>query len=89
MDFLGTVKETSREGHILIIGSKVPDAGDPVFDSDKKRIGTVKRIFGPVDEPYVSIALERGISPDKLKGKDIYVAGRTQNGKDKRRNRRD
>jgi len=89
MDFLGTVDEIGKSGQLLIVSSKVPDTGDPIFDSDKKKIGSVKRIFGPIDEPYISVALDKGISSEKLKGKDIYVAGRAQNGKDKRRNRRD
>ena len=88
MDFLGTVDEITNEGRIVVRSSVLPEVGNAVFDSSSKKIGTVKRIFGPVDEPFVSINLDKGVSPEKLKGKEVYTTGRAHNGKDKRRNRR-
>jgi RNA-binding protein involved in rRNA processing len=88
MDFLGIVSEITSEKQAVVIGSKVPDTGNSVFDSKKNKIGTVKRIFGPVDEPYISITLDKGVSFEGLKGKEVYISGSAQNGKDKRRNRR-
>jgi len=90
MEFLGTVDETGDNGTAIVICTKdVPDIGNPVFDSNKNRIGTVKRIFGPIDGPFVTVAVDDAVVLKKLKGKELYTTGRTQNGKNKRRNRRD
>jgi len=90
MEFLGTVDETGENGNAIVICTKnIPDIGDPVFDSVKNRVGTVKRIFGPVDEPFATVAAENTAVLKTLRGKELYTTRRTQNGKDKRRNRRD
>jgi rRNA processing protein Gar1 len=89
MEFLGTVGETVDNGTAIVICTEdLPDIGNPVFDSNKSRIGVVKRIFGPVKEPFVTVAVEDAAVLKKLKGKDLYTTRRTQNGKDKGRNRR-
>ncbi len=62
MDFLGLVTLTPGNGTVLTIGSATPEVGDAVYDSRKRRIGSVRRIFGPVDSPYVSVKLS-GASP--------------------------
>jgi RNA-binding protein involved in rRNA processing len=88
MDFLGTADEITNEGRAVVRSSILPEVGNAVFDSSGKKIGTVKRVFGPVDEPFVTINLDKSISPEKFKGKEVYTTGRAHNGKDKRRNRR-
>jgi RNA-binding protein involved in rRNA processing len=88
MDFLGTVNEITKDGRAVVGSSILPEVGNVVFDSSGKKIGTVKRIFGPVDEPFATVDLDKGVSPEKLKGKEVYTTGRAHNGKDKRRNRR-
>ena len=90
MDHLGTVEEITCDGRLIVRCSDLPNIGEPVFDSRNKRIGVVKRIFGPVEEPYISITPEKDTDPSKYKGKDtFYNKGKEQNGKTKRRNRRD
>ncbi|MDR1954459.1 MAG: hypothetical protein LBP82_00700, partial [Candidatus Methanoplasma sp.] len=75
---------------ITVIGTAdVPDIGSPVYDSNKKKIGTVKRIFGPVNEPFITVAVEDAAALRGLRSKELYTTRRTQNAKDKRRNRRD
>ena len=91
MDFLGIAKTTTDNGELIVVGSgEVPEIGNPVFDSKSNRIGTVKRIFGPVKEPFITVAVD---DPAVLKGignKELFTTTRrTQNAKDKRRNRRD
>ncbi|MCL1811791.1 MAG: hypothetical protein FWG41_06240 [Methanomassiliicoccaceae archaeon] len=90
MEFLGTVGETADNGIAVVTGTEdIPSIGNPVFDSNKKRIGTVKRVFGPIKEPFITVAVDDPAAVNKLRGKDLYITRRTQNGKDKRRNRRD
>lgn len=85
MDFLGTVTLTPDKGTVLAIGKTAPEVGDAVYDSKKKRIGSVKRVFGPVDSPYVRVALtDRGGSIPE--GSELYYAKEGKHGI-KRKNR--
>ena len=90
MEFLGIVNETTDNGTVVVIGKgDIPDIGNHVFDSKKNKIGTVKRVFGPVEEPFITVAVDDAAALKGLRGKELYITRRTQNGKDKRRNRRD
>lgn len=88
MDILGIAEEVTRDGRIIVRCATTPDAGDPVFDHRNRKIGTIKRIFGPVDEPYASVKMEDKTSAPELKGKTLHYTRGDQNGKGKRRNRR-
>lgn len=90
MEHLGIVEEVTRDGRLIVRCRTLPNLGDPVFDSGRRRIGVVRRVFGPVDEPYLSVTPENDVNPLKLRGADtFYNKGKEQNGKAKRRNRRD
>jgi len=90
MEFLGIVDGTADNGIIVVIGTgDIPDIGNHVFDSKNNKIGTVKRIFGPVKEPFITVAADNTAMLGGLKGKELYIKRRAQNGKDKRRNRGD
>jgi len=91
MEFLGIVDETADNGVAVLTGAgDIPDIGNHVYDSKKNKIGTVKRIFGPVNEPFITVAVDDAAVLRGLKGKELYTTKRgSQNGKDKRRNRRD
>ncbi|MDR0508431.1 MAG: hypothetical protein LBG63_01195 [Candidatus Methanoplasma sp.] len=90
MDFLGIVDETADNGTaVVILAGNIPDIGNHVFDSNRNKIGSVKRVFGPVSEPFISVAVDDAAILKGLKGKELYIIRRAQNGKDKRRNRRD
>lgn len=87
MEFLGSVEEVTCDGRLIVQCRSLPDIGDPVFDRREKRIGTVNRIFGPVAEPYASVAVSQGNGP--VSGNtELFFKGRNQNGKGKGRNRR-
>lgn len=86
MEFLGTVEEITTEGRIVVKGVAAPEPGDSVFDSKQKRIGTVRRIFGPVDSPYVSVVPSDKTVLANITGKKTYFEGATRHGKNKRRN---
>lgn len=88
LSLLGTVDEITCDGKAVVRTSDLPDLGGAVFDSKGRKVGSVKRVFGPVDGPYASVLLDEGVRTEGLKGTNLYVRG-TQNGKSKRRNRRD
>ena len=86
MEVLGIVEEITCDGRMIIRCRELPDIGAPVFDNRQTRLGTVGRVFGPVDGPYASVSPEGGTLGI---GSETYFRGKTQNAKGKRRNRRD
>ena len=86
MELLGVVEQITCDGRLIVRCSELPDIGSAVFDRKQKRIGTVGRVFGPVDGPYASVSPEGGTLGI---GSETYFRGKTQNAKGKRRNRRD
>ncbi len=86
MEVLGIVEEVTCDGRMIVRCNNLPDIGTAVFDNNQNRLGTVGRVFGPVDEPYASVTPEGG--PARI-GTQIYLRGNKQNAKGKRRNRRD
>ncbi|MDH5771476.1 MAG: Gar1/Naf1 family protein [Candidatus Bathyarchaeota archaeon] len=42
------------------------------MDRKNQKVGTVKDVFGPVKNPYVSVKPDVG-SPEKYVGKTIYL----------------
>lgn len=77
MNFLGLVTLTPGDGTVLAIGSTTPEIGDTVFDSRKKKVGSVKRVFGPVGSPYVSIKLNEKTVAE---GEELYYAKEGKHG---------
>ena len=86
MDFLGVAEEVTSDGKIIVLGVTAPEIGDPVFDARQRRIGSVKRVFGPVDGPYVSVVPVDKMLLTNISGKKVYFEGATSYGKNKRRN---
>lgn len=85
MECLGIVETVSGEGRFVVKADSVPETNDPIYDSKGTKIGTVKRIFGPVDGPYVTVtATDRSVLTD-ITGKRVYYKGEAKHGKDKRR----
>ena len=86
MDFLGVAEEVTSDGKVVVKCTVTPEIGDIVFDAKQKKLGTVKRIFGPVDGPYVSVVPADKTMLTGVVGKKTYFEGATRNGKSKRRN---
>ena len=85
MDYLGEIETITNDGKIIIRAVTTPDVNNPVFDSREHRIGTVKRVFGPVDSPYVTVV--PGIKGDLsgLVNAKTYFKGEIRDGKVKGR----
>ena len=86
MDVLGVVEIVSHEGLIIVKSDDLPEYGSRVYDAKRNMIGTVKRVFGPVDGPYVSVKpYDKTVLKD-ISGKKVYFERGAQHGKNKRRN---
>ena len=86
MDVLGTAEDVTHEGNIIVRGEMTPEYGNVVYDSKQKKVGTVKRIFGPVDSPYVTVVPADRSVLKNITGKKLYIEKGAQHGKNKRRN---
>jgi RNA-binding protein len=72
MKKLGVVHNLSYKGDILVKASFAPRTGDKVLDASKRPLGRVKRVFGPVRSPYVTV--ETAQDPTLgLIGSDVYI----------------
>ena len=86
MDFLGVVEDVSHDGNIIVRGTATPEYGNIVYDSGRRKIGSVKRVFGPVGSPYISVTpADRSVLTD-ISGNKVYFEKGAQHGKNKRRN---
>tara|TARA_B100000579_G_scaffold426142_1_gene432931 strand:- start:353 stop:508 length:156 start_codon:yes stop_codon:yes gene_type:complete len=43
-----------------------------IYDSEKRIIGRVVNIFGPVSDPYLAIAAKKGMRITKIIGREVY-----------------
>jgi rRNA processing protein Gar1 len=86
MQFLGEIETITNDGKIVIRAVTAPEVNNTVFDNRDRKIGTVKRILGPVDSPYASVAGDN-IGP-KLKGKNLFFNQSEKDGGFKRKGRK-
>lgn len=87
MELLGEVETITNDGNIVVRAVTAPEVNAAVYDGKENRIGKVKRIFGPVDAPYVTVSpADRGRTGD-ITGKKLFLRGEKRDGKTKRRDR--
>lgn len=73
---LGTVLHVSSHGYIVVKAELFPPTDSTVVTKRMKKIGTVYDVFGPVDNPYVSVKPFKDIKkPDlrELRGEKVYI----------------
>ena len=46
---------SSATGNIIVRTTYQPRVGSKVFDGERRRVGEVFDVFGPVDSPYVAV----------------------------------
>ena len=85
MEYLGDVETVTNDGKIVIRAITAPDVGAKIFDNRERCIGTVKRVFGPVDSPYVTVTPSEKNNLNGLLNKKTYHKGENRNAKGKRR----
>ncbi len=68
---IGKILGKSHSNHLIVRANnwndikKIPEIGESVYTSEKKRIGNIADIFGPVVKPFVSIKLTRFINNEE------------------------
>ena len=85
LECLGYVETVSGEGRFVVRAETVPEINETVFDEKGKRMGTVKRVFGPVEGPYVTVSAENGMDLTDITGMKIYHKGEVKNAKGNRK----
>jgi len=53
---IGAVLHISSSGNIIIQGGKIPPLGATIVTKQNRNVGFVKDIFGPVNNPFVSVS---------------------------------
>ena len=69
---LGRVLHLSRNKNLIIRTKTPPKIGMTVVDRKHQKVGTVKDVFGPVENPYVSVKPDV-VKPEEYVGKTIYL----------------
>lgn len=73
MKTLGVVQDITRTGEILVRGEKLHTRRGPVFDGRKRRIGRIKRVFGPVESPYILVIPDNGQNLTSMLNQRVFV----------------
>lgn len=81
--------EVTVDGKLVVRANLTPKIRDRVFDNRKRLVGTVARVFGPVDSPYVTVLPTGDTSLLSAKGRQVYIDGVDDHGKQKGRGRGD
>jgi rRNA processing protein Gar1 len=89
MRFLGNVQEVTVDGKLVVRADFTPKLRDTVFDNRKRPVGRVARIFGPVDSPYVTVEPTGDAGLLSVAGRQVYINGVDDHGKQKGRGRGD
>ena len=70
---VGTVLHLSRSsGNLILKAENEPRIGDPVLDSEGKKMGRVFDIFGPLSSPYLAVQPSVG-HPEQYLGKALFL----------------
>ena len=83
MKKLGTVKNVIHDGTILLRASETPAPGTKVYDLRGAEVGKVARVFGPVNEPYVSLRPKARTDNIGLLGTTLYLGSEEQVARDR------
>lgn len=87
MKVLGTVQEVTFDGKLVIKAAFAPNLRARIVDNRKRGVGTVRRVFGPTSNPYVSIEPSGDLNLLAALGKQVYMEEVDDFGKGKRRDR--
>jgi len=69
---IGRILHISPSQKAVIKTSRPLRIGERVFDGDKRFIGKVFDVFGPINSPYVEVDLQNNREPSNLVGKMVY-----------------
>ncbi len=75
MKRLGKVLHVSKRGFLIVRTDKSPPVGERSVVMDKKaeKVGTIADVFGPVNNPYVSVKPVIKDDISRLVGQILYL----------------
>lgn len=77
MRSLGKVMHVTKRG-LVLRAEQLLDPGNAVYDGERRRVGSVLDVFGPVSSPYLAIRPTQAMTHEKLAalvGKELYIMG--------------
>jgi len=89
MRLLGLIQDVTYDGRLVVRGTFAPRTRARVVDNRNKPLGQVRRVFGPVESPYVIVDPTGKNTLLGAVGKQVYIEEVEQHAKGKRRDRRD
>ena len=72
MKCVGKVSHLNSKNMAIVCTKDKVSKNTKIYDSEKKNIGRVVNIFGPVSEPYLAIAPNKGMRITKIVGREVY-----------------
>jgi len=91
MKLLGNISHLANSGKLIATSTKTPPSGAFVYTADKKKIGKVFTIFGPVKNPYVSINLYKSVNKRDLEsraGEKLFASTKREIKKDSKNSKK-
>jgi RNA-binding protein len=78
MKKLGKISHISNKGKIIVRSVNTPGFGLPVFNENKKKIGSVQDVFGPTKNPYITVKVyaKNTENLDKRVGETLFVSSK-------------
>ncbi|HLI45582.1 MAG TPA: Gar1/Naf1 family protein [Geobacterales bacterium] len=73
MKRLGFVSHISKRGRIIVKAETIPKLNSEVIDKDKKPIGIVIDLMGPVNSPFVAVKPYEKPDPEKIKNAELFL----------------
>ena len=72
MKCVGKVSHLNSRNMAIVSTHDKISKNTKIYDSEKRNIGRVINIFGPVNEPYIAIAPNKGMRITKIVGREVY-----------------
>jgi len=80
---LGYVLHVSKgSGNLILRSESETRIGQYVFDKRGRKVGSVFDIFGPVEQPYISVRYDG--EPENIKGKPLFLVEQKRRKKTRR-----
>jgi RNA-binding protein len=89
MKLLGMIQDVGFDGKLIVRGAFAPGPRERVVDNRSKPLGFVRRVFGPVDSPYIIVEPAGKSNLLAAVGKQVYIEEVGYYAKGTRRDRRD
>ncbi|MDI6819509.1 MAG: Gar1/Naf1 family protein [Candidatus Hodarchaeaceae archaeon] len=80
---LGKVMHVTKRGLVLRVEG-VPELGRAVYDGERRRVGSVLDVFGPIGSPYAMVRPAQGMSHEDLTAlmdRELFTRERESHGK--------